>query len=91
MDSDRRHVETDVNILTSRKMTNNLLGNTHKKTKGLSLASLLQLRQEEKLFVIFLVIRFAKQMAEKARRHTELTVEMGERREEMTSHAGEGK
>lgn len=30
MDSDRQHVETDVNILTSRKMTYNLLGNTHK-------------------------------------------------------------
>lgn len=33
MDSDRQHVETDVNILTSRKMTHNLLGNTHKKTQ----------------------------------------------------------
>lgn len=33
MDSDRQHVETDVNILTSRKMTYNLLGNTHKKTQ----------------------------------------------------------
>lgn len=42
MDSDRRHEETDVNILTSRKMTYNLLGNTHKKTQVLSPAALLE-------------------------------------------------